>query len=140
MRGVPGSGKSTYIAEHFSKAVICSADHYFTDDTGNYNFDRRKLGAAHRKCQTSFKEAMNRRESLVVVDNTNTTIKEMSFYVKTAKHHGYRIECVRLVVPIEVAHERNVHGVPYGAVKAMIERMDDVPPDWHEKVVDYDGE
>lgn len=135
MRGSSGSGKSTYIEENFPDAVVCSADHYFTDITGNYNFDRRKLGAAHGECKDTFKEAVERREPLIVIDNTNTTLKEMSPYVKVAKYHGYRIECVRLVVPVEVAHERNVHGVPYGAVKAMIERMADVPPDWHEKVV-----
>lgn len=138
MRGPSGSGKSTYINKHFPDALVCSADHYFIDETGNYNFDRRKLGAAHGECKETFKKALAKREPLIVVDNTNTMVKEMTPYVKPAKRQGYRVECVRLVVPVEVAHARNVHGVPYGAVKAMIERMADVPEDWHEKIIHND--
>lgn len=135
MRGPSGSGKSTYISKHLSEALVCSADHYFIGEDGQYHFDRSKLGAAHGACQAKFKQALKDRAPLIVVDNTNTMIREMASYVKEAKYRGYRVECVRMDTPLDVAAARNAHGVPYGAVKAMFERMADVPKDWNEIVV-----
>ena len=138
MRGISGSGKNTYISKHFPEAFVCSADDYFVDPSGNYNFDRRKLGSAHGGCKEKFIKALHSREPLIIINNTNTMLREMNPYVKPARRQGYRIECIRLDVPVEVAHARNVHGVPYGAVKAMAERMANVPTDWHEKVISYE--
>ncbi len=51
-RGLPGSGKSTLskkIKELYGseKTVVCSADDFFTDKDGNYNWVENKLGEAH---------------------------------------------------------------------------------------------
>lgn len=135
MRGISGSGKSTYIKNHFPDAVVCSADHYFIDNQGKYNFDRNKLGAAHGSCKANFAKALKERKPLIVVDNTNTKLSEMKPYVDMAKHHGYRIEVVRLDTPPHVAADRNVHGVPPEAIDAMHRRMADIPPEWNETVV-----
>lgn len=135
MRGPSGSGKSTYIQNHLPDAYVCSADHYFVGEDGVYRFDRRKLGAAHGECQRKFKQALKDRVPVIVVDNTNTMMKEMKPYVMAAKHRGYRVECVRLDTPVDVAAARNQHGVPYGAVQAMAARMCEVPPDWNETVI-----
>lgn len=46
MRGVPGSGKSTYVRNRYPEARVVSADRYFTDPaTGEYRFDASKRGA-----------------------------------------------------------------------------------------------
>lgn len=135
MRGPSGSGKSTYIQNHLPGAYVCSADHYFIDKDGTYRFDRQGLGAAHVECQRKFKQALKDRVPLVVVDNTNTTTREMKPYVQAAKHQGYRVECVRLDTPADVAAGRNQHGVPYGTVQSMIARMCETPPDWNETVI-----
>ena len=125
MRGASGSGKSTYTNKNHPDAVVCSADSYFVDKDGNYNWDPKKIGFAHTSCQKSFKMALDRSEPLIVVDNTNTTVKEFKFYLDAARDHGYDVEVVRIETPLDVAAARNVHNVPFDAVKRMKGRMVD---------------
>lgn len=135
MRGPSGSGKSTYTGKHFPNAVVCSADHYF-ERSGPYNFDRNKLGAAHGYCKGKAETYLKKGAPLVVVDNTNTQLREMKPYVQLAEKYGYDVEFVRLETPVEIAAGRNTHGVPEEAVQRMAARMEDVPRDWgDEKVV-----
>jgi predicted kinase len=133
--GVPGSGKSHHTAS-LTGAVVVSADHYFVElGGGTYAFDPTKLGAAHGQCLRRYTEALQRGEAHVVVDNTNTTLVEVSPYVSLALAYGYEVEVVRVRCPVEVAASRNTHGVGEGAVRAMdarIESMMDagLPPFW----------
>ena len=138
MRGTSGSGKSTYISKHLAGALVCSADHFFHKDDGSYEFDVRKLGAAHEACKRKFKKALKQGEPLVVVDNTNTKMWEMKPYIMAARHAGYELEFVRMDTPVEVAAARNVHGVPQEAVQKMADRMQELPDDpaRKEKVVE----
>lgn len=133
LRGPSGSGKSTYIKNHLPDAFVCSADHYFNDDEGNYNFNPKKLGQAHGTCRLNFKQAILDKVPLIVVDNTNTKLKEMEPYLDVASNHGYTVEVVRLTVPLDSLYGRNTHGVPDEAVKKMDDRMQDYPG---EKVVE----
>jgi len=133
LRGPSGSGKSTYINKHLPDAFVCSADHYFNDEEGNYNFDPTKLGQAHGSCRLSFKQAILDNVPVIVVDNTNTKLKEMEPYLDVARNHDYEIEVVRLKVPLDKLYGRNTHGVPDEAVKRMNARMQDYPG---EKVVE----
>lgn len=137
LRGISGSGKSTYIKNNLdASSVVCSADHFFIDSAGTYNFDPTKLGLAHSECKKKFKKALTFGAPSVVVDNTNTTIREMAYYVETAKAFGYQVNFVRLEVPVEVCAKRNAHGVPFDAVKRMSDRMQELPKDWgNEKLV-----
>lgn len=134
MRGPSGSGKSTYTKKHLSDAVVCSADHYFERD-GEYKFDRTKLGAAHGYCKGKVQTEMKKGTPLLVVDNTNTQIREMKPYVKLARKHGYTVRFVRLETPVEVAAARNTHGVPEEAVQRMAARMADIPKEWGQETV-----
>ena len=133
LRGPSGSGKSTYIKNHLPDAFVCSADNYFNDAEGNYNFDAKKLGQAHGTCRLSFKQAVLDNTPVIVVDNTNTKLKEMEPYIDVAINHGYKVEVVRLTVPLDKLYGRNTHGVPDEAVKRMNDRMQDYPG---EKVVE----
>jgi hypothetical protein len=57
----PSLGKSTLVnilKRLYSKSVIvCSADNYFLDSQGVYNFSRDKLGQAHHVCQQQAEDA-----------------------------------------------------------------------------------
>jgi predicted kinase len=135
MRGLPGSGKSTTAKRILNKfrgiygSIVCkcSADDYFTDDHGNYNFDATKLGRAHGACQTKAKVAMEEGISLVVVDNTNTMKKEMNPYLKVAKKQGYKVRIIMVggteEEDIKLYTSRNVHGVPEEAIRRMAGRI-----------------
>lgn len=134
LRGIPGSGKSTYIRNHIPDAYVCSADHHFIDSDGNYKFDPKRLGAAHRACFNKFHLALDSgkldysgKYDHVVVDNTNTQLFEFYGYVQLAWSYGRQVRIVRMSTPVEIAARRNVHGVPVANVKAMYDRFGSIP-------------
>lgn len=82
MRGYAGSGKSfkaKQLAEEFGNCVICSADTYWIDSKGNYNFDVSKLKLAHEYCYNEFKKAVTAGKN-VIVDNTNLKFEDCKKY------------------------------------------------------------
>lgn len=122
LRGVPGSGKSTE-SKKYPDAYVVSADHYFIGKDGIYRFDMNKIASAHGQCKSRFEAALSEKKPVVVVDNTNTTVKELKFYVETARRAGYAVEIVRIDCDPEIAAARNVHGVPKASVLKMAERL-----------------
>lgn len=133
MRGIPGSGKTTYIKKNYPDALVCSSDHYFTDKNGNYNFDMKRIGIAHQQAKEKFFEALQRKEPLVIVDNTNTRWWEMEDYVYWAEEHGYDISFIRLVVDVETAHKRNIHNTPKEIVEKFHEIFEELPEEYYKK-------
>lgn len=124
MRGIPGSGKSTY-ANKFPETEVCSADSYFYKN-GHYSFDKSKLDAAHRFCKAKYNGLIACGDN-AVVDNTNTTLKEFEWYISEAKKHGYAVEVVRMVHDLEDCIKRNVHSVPEATIRKMNARFQDYP-------------
>ena len=113
LRGVSGSGKTTFaetLAELNPDAVgICCADDFFYDAQGNYNFDAKLLGHAHRQCQERFEYLMeNSAVKLIIVANTNTKPADFAFYVNSAKNRA-----VVTSIVMENRHgNADVHAVP----------------------------
>lgn len=135
MQGVSGAGKSTWIKKNCPDAVVCSADHYFLDKNGKYNFRAEDLGKAHQSCLRKFVSEVTspNREDFpndVVVDNTNCALWEMAPYVQVAAAYDFQVEVVRLVCDVSVAAGRNEHGVPEKSVKGMAARMEKPPKFW----------
>jgi predicted kinase len=113
LRGVSGSGKTTFasmLARHNSGAVVVTADDYFTDSDGVYNFDASKLGAAHSQCYNRFNDALyNPAVNTVIVANTNTSPRDFKNYVDAAESYGATVTYVVL----ENRHgNTDVHSVP----------------------------
>lgn len=123
MRGVPGSGKSTYIKNNFPDAIVCSADKFF-EQNGEYKFNRELLGEAHHWCLRTFCSHLLQCANLVVVDNTNISTWEIAPYAQMALAHVYGLEIITLKVNPEVAHSRNVHGVPANVCRRGAGRLD----------------
>jgi predicted kinase len=124
LRGLPGSGKSSFAKYMFSNNVF-EADQYFYDSNGNYNFDASKLHEAHLDCQKRVEELMQMSETTqygqeIVVSNTATTERELEPYLKLAKSYGYIV--VSLIV--ENRHgNKSVHGVPDETLEKMRKRF-----------------
>jgi predicted kinase len=133
-----GGGKSTYIANHFPGAEVCSADHFHIDPAdGIYKFKVENQGRAHGACLRKYVVLVHTQSPsspTIVVDNTNTTVGEIAPYAALALAYGHGLELIVIKTPWEVAAERNVHKVPRSTVKAMFERMERVlkhlPPYW----------
>ena len=143
MRGCSGSGKSTWAKkfkeEQDLEVVIVSADNYWFDAEGNYNFNPARLGEAHAYCYKTFVENLEQRVPIVIVDNTNTTLAEIAPYLTHAQYHGYKVEIVRCTCPYETAAQRNVHGVPAKTVESMYKRMQNLPRHWPKEEVIVTG-
>ena len=122
LRGVPGSGKST-LAEYLAQVgegVICTADDFFTDEYGNYNFDAKRLFVAHRVCMEKFMNAIDKGEPLVIVANTSTRESEFSNYESSSRNKGYLV----FSLIVENRHGGvNTHGVPDDKIETMRQRM-----------------
>ena len=106
LRGISGAGKSTWAAKHYPDAVIASADSYFLQEDGSYDYDPKQIDAAHEACYQTFVQALINREPLIVVDNSNVTVWEISPYVMPARSFGYEVEVLTLDCDPEVAIRR----------------------------------
>lgn len=124
LSGVSGSGKSTY-AEHLKSldkegTVICCADDYHMVD-GKYQFDYKKLKAAHEQCFDKFVKALDSPFiGNVIVANTNTSEKEYEKYKEHAEFFG--ATCFRIIVD-NIHNNKNIHNVPKGVLETQFTRL-----------------
>lgn len=119
LRGLPGSGKTSFAKMMWPEAVICEADQFFYIG-GEYKFDRSKLKEAHKWCYTVASHLMNNGKPQVVVSNTSTTEKELEPYLELANQYGYKV--VSLIV--ENRHgNKSVHGVSNIVMRNMERRF-----------------
>lgn len=126
LRGLPGSGKST-----FAKSICLPWQHLETDmffmENGEYKFDGTKLKTAHKWCvdkvhckmrPTLWNRIFNRR---IVVSNTFTQEWEMKTYLVLARRFKYKVT----IVVVENRHSgKNVHNVPQEVLDKMKDRFD----------------
>jgi len=117
VRGLPGSGKST-----FAKSLGCpyfEADEYFVKDN-RYVFDGSKIKLAHQWCKERTEHVMREGIKKIAVSNTFTQEWEMEDYYKLAEQYGYSV----FSVIVENRHNgTNVHGVPEDKLEIMKERF-----------------
>jgi hypothetical protein len=132
VRGLPGSGKTT-----FAKNAYRGYEHLETDDLfmkdGVYQFEPVMLGNYHRLVQLQTKAHLEHDRN-VVVSNTFSRIWEMQPYLDMkADITVYYVQppmCKDLwtqdeEVDIPALAERNVHGVPIGVISKMYARWED---------------
>ena len=125
IRGLPGSGKTT-LAELVADTVL-SADQFFVDSDGSYNFDESKIAEAHQWCIDTARRYMTpdwvgHRKVTIAVANTFTQQWEMAPYISMALELGYRITVVSLFdngMSDEELFERNTHDVPIDVIRDM---------------------
>jgi predicted kinase len=126
LRGLPGSGKTTLahiILQHPAglEQEVLSADDFFENEDGDYNFDSTKIKEAHNYCQFRCSERMRQEKSRIVVANTFTQEWEMEDYLKMAERYNYRVH----TIIVENRHgNQNVHGVPEDKLQQMKNRFE----------------
>lgn len=149
IRGISGSGKSTTanLLSENGRYPVLSADMYFEDSDGNYNWNPSKLKDAHEWCKCQVEGLMRDGNKVVefptiisttiaskngyrsvgykffnkiFVANTFTQEWEMEDYFELAEEYGYQV--VSLIV--ENRHgNKNIHNVPDEKVQQMKERF-----------------
>jgi predicted kinase len=133
MSGVAGSGKSTHASSLPDPKVVISADDYFLQ--GNkFVFDPAKILQAHADCFRRFVNALLKGVPLVVVDNVNSNIEELSPYMIGAVAFGYNPEIITIQVTyLELPKmQRSKHKVPYKMICDQQYRISErvLPPWW----------
>ena len=146
MRGVQGSGKSftaKYLQNLFNQHNIpinkFSADDFFYDEQGLYNFESQKLSSAHNKClRNTINTFVNKQES-VIVDNTNTILSDFNHYTVVAKAYGYRVVIVEVNAPIETLLLRQQHSCSKEVIEKFFARMKERLPKWIGELYQFDN-
>lgn len=164
MCGIPGSGKSTFVKEHYPDATVYSADLFFSSPCPTclgrvglcstcggegtaYKFDSSKLWQAHGWCLRTFStdvrdisNILSPESHVMVVDNTNCTVAEVAPYAALALAHAHDLEIITLRCPPEIAANRNKHGVSLEALKGMADRLEkrEMAPWWPHKVIEQE--
>ena len=147
MRGLPGAGKSTWIRNNLPDAIVCSADNYYLDEEGTYEFDISSLSEAHESCLKRFTEILTinddeilNKSLIIAVDNTAIRAWEISPYFNLAKAFGHDVTVVHMKCDSDLAHSRNIHEVPLEQVEKMDEGLSSeaLPSFWNVEVIEQD--
>jgi tRNA uridine 5-carbamoylmethylation protein Kti12 len=118
VRGLPGSGKSTF-AELLGTKAICTADDYHTHK-GVYNWTPEKVKDAHQWCQRKCRRFMKARVERIVVANTSTQEWELAPYYDMARRAGYTVYSV---ITENRHNGQNIHNVPEETLEKMASRF-----------------
>ena len=117
IRGLPGSGKTTFAEKLTADGIVSDvveADHFMTDQNGNYKFDAKMLERCHQECQMWTKYYLDLGRD-VAVANTFTRKWEILPYIKM----GYDYTIVEMTGSFP-----NVHGVPKNVIETMRKRWE----------------
>ena len=112
VRGLPGSGKSTFAHKAFNGALVLENDMYHIED-GFYIFNKHDQTDAVYWCLDMAKNAMLAGMD-VVVSNTFTRREFIEPYEVFAKEHGITVKVYHMTGSYE-----NCHEVPEDVIKRM---------------------
>ena len=130
VRGLSGSGKTTLaetICGDLEDRFMVSADDFFVDDSGVYNFNHEALKEAHTWCQKECVEAMADGYQIIVVHNTFTRKWECDPYMEMASKNDYTIQVLNLYdggLSDRQLSERCEHNVPSHVIQKQRKRWD----------------
>lgn len=104
---------------------MCSTDLYWLDPNGKYVFDYKKINQAHAWCLKTYIGLLSTKDgdpikdprglrlmapdTVLVVDNTNTSVAETAPYAALAQAFGHELSIITLLCDPEKAWKRNVH-------------------------------
>ncbi len=124
VRGISGSGKTTFVEEFIDVSLSIATDDFFTLD-GVYTFNPSYLSEYHQRCIDSVESEMECPSTEIycniVVHNTFTEEWEMQPYFDLAEKYGYNV----YTIIVENRHKsKSIHNVPDYVIKAQRDRFE----------------
>ena len=125
VRGVSGSGKTTFVEEFIENVSLSIATDDFFYNEGVYTFDHSYLAEYHQRCIESVVSEMESPSTEdycnIVVHNTFTKEWEMQAYFDLAEKYGYNV----YTIIVENRHNsESIHNVPNDVIKAQRDRFE----------------
>jgi len=115
MRGIPGSGKSSF-TKLFSgnrEVKINSVDDLHKDKEGNFSWSSENADFFYEKNFKNFTEDCKKGYPVVICDCVNYKIEHFDCYISTAKKFGYKSYVVTPdPISISDSENLNLHEVP----------------------------
>jgi predicted kinase len=121
--GLPGSGKSTYLARLGVNPISSDAIRLQLADDET---DQTIHGRVFATVRYLLKQRLDLRRPVTFIDATNLTRRDRRQYVKIAKERGCRIEAIYFDVPLETCKARNAargRTVPEKAMDQMAAKL-----------------
>jgi len=116
VRGIPGSGKSTFANELANiNTIVCEADQFFMDK-GAYNFIASQLNDAHKWCQAKVAFCLKRGYD-VVVANTSLYHRDLHCYNDIADRYNATFHIINCNGKF-----KSIHGVPEEVMENMTKK------------------
>ena len=125
IRGLPGSGKSTYAKETFPGSLLLEGDQAFTDAYGRYDFQPKRCNPV-RYVRYMLTEALKCGVPHVVITCTSPDGKAIDAYREVASYHGYKVN----LIWIDFDNGNtilNKHAVPADVIENMKSRWVELP-------------
>jgi predicted kinase len=135
LRGLPRSGKTTHYREKLSHYRHVSADLFFYGRSKTvpqtYDYEPSLIGEAHNFSRQCFREGLDLGEN-IVVDNTNLTAAEISWYLNEAEDSGYTVHIRTFETDFETCVTRpNEKNIPLNTMADMyVALKSEVLPPW----------
>ena len=122
VRGIPGSGKSTFAKKLADKYHVAHFENdMFLMVNGKYDFSYEKHKIANQKCKEAVTKCLRQGKSCIV-SNVLHKASSVQKYVNIAENCG----AIVMVVRVNGKHQ-NVHNVPDKVVQKFIDEFEDFP-------------
>jgi predicted kinase len=119
IRGLPGSGKSTYAYNNYKGIVILEADMLCMQD-GKYIFESDKIKTHHNSIHAIVDIILSNNADCVIT-GTLTRKWEIEPYIRLAEKHNQKYQIIKLV-----NNYLTIHSVPVETIKTMKDRWEDI--------------
>ena len=120
IRGLPGSGKSTYAKSLIKKGMKHFEADMFHTKNGVYDWQPSKARQGHEWCLNQTRKFLEKGKR-VIVSNTFTTYQELAPYLDMAEDLDVEVKIIKCV-----GEFGSVHGVPESTLRKMADRWEDM--------------
>ena len=131
MRGLPGSGKSTFVKKLSTSLEDCTVhavDDLHRDADGRFRWDEDKAARNYELNYANFVRSLADGCEVVMCDCMNLTHDEVQRYVSVAEQFGYATYVVTpSPVSATTSARRNQHGVSLAHARLMLSAWEEWP-------------